>query len=90
MLEYFRLAFATVLVLLPGIALGRSVSAILAWTMAAVFAAWAIVFAVHSNVKLAVIVLAFLFVGALVARRRPEYRDGIRFLSSGDARTLLS
>ena len=71
MLEYLRLAFATVVVLLPGIALGRSVSAILAWTMAAVFAAWAIVFAVHSNIRLAVILLAIFFVAALFARRGP-------------------
>jgi hypothetical protein len=73
-IEYLRLAFGTILVLLPGLALGRSVSEVLAWTMGAVFAAWAVVFAVHSNVKLAVIVLAFLFVGALVARRRRRLR----------------
>lgn len=69
MLDYLRLAFATVLVLLPGIALGRSVSAILAWTMAAVFAAWAIVFAVHSNIRLALILMAVFFVAALFVRR---------------------
>lgn len=69
MTEYLRLAYATVLVLLPGIALGRSVSAIVAWTMAAVFAAWAVVFAVHSNIKLALILLAVIFVAALVVRR---------------------
>ena len=74
MIEYLRLAFGTILVLLPGLALGRSVSEVLAWTMGAVFAAWALVFAVHSNIRLALIVLAFLFVGALVARRRRRLR----------------
>jgi hypothetical protein len=73
-IEYLRLAFGTILVLLPGLALGRSVSEVLAWTMGAVFAAWALVFAVHSNIRLALIVLAFLFVGALVARRRRRLR----------------
>jgi hypothetical protein len=68
-IEYLRLAFGTILVLLPGLALGRSVSEVLAWTMGAVFAAWAVVFAVHSNIRLAAILMAGLFVAALVARR---------------------
>jgi hypothetical protein len=69
-IEYLRLAFGTILVLLPGIALGRSVSAILAWSTAAVFAAWAIVFAVHSNVKVAAALVLVFFVLGLVLRRR--------------------
>lgn len=70
MIEYLRLAFGTLLVFLPGLALGRSMSEVVAWTMGAVFAAWAVVFAVHSNVKLAVVVLALLLVAALAARRK--------------------
>jgi hypothetical protein len=69
-IEYLRLAFGTILVLLPGLALGRSMSEVLAWTMGAVFAAWAVVFAVHSNIRLAVILMAVLFVAALAVRRR--------------------
>jgi hypothetical protein len=72
--EYLRLAFGTALVLLPGAALARlqgrrSVSATLAWALATVFVAWAVVFAVHSNIWLAVIVLALIFLGALAAKR---------------------
>jgi hypothetical protein len=69
-IEYLRLAFGTIVVLLPGLALGRSASAVLAWATAAVFVAWAVVFAVHSNVKLAAAIVLLLFVAALVARRR--------------------
>ena len=72
MTEYLRLAFGTLVVLLPGIALGRSVSAILAWSTAAVFAAWAIVFAVHSNVKLAAaLILVFALAGLVLRKRLP-------------------
>ncbi len=75
MIEYLRLAFATTLVFLPGAAIARalgrrSVSAVLAWGMAALFVAWAVVFAVHSNIELAVLVLAGIFVAASLARRR--------------------
>ncbi|HST15469.1 MAG TPA: hypothetical protein VLJ44_11530 [Gaiellaceae bacterium] len=70
MTEYIRLAFGTVLVLLPGLALGRSMSEVVAWTMGALFAVWTVVFTVHSNVKLAALLLLLLFVAALVARRR--------------------
>jgi hypothetical protein len=73
-IEYLRLAFGTGLVLLPGWlvarALGRrSVSAALAWSLASLFVAWAIVFAVHSNVRLAVLILALISIGAVIARR---------------------
>ncbi len=69
MIDYLRLAFATLLVLLPGAAIARalgrrSVSAVLAWTMASLFVAWALVFTVHSNIKAAVLVLAVIFVVA--------------------------
>jgi len=73
-IEYLRLAFGTVLVLLPGSlvarALGRrSVSATLAWTLAALFAAWAVVFAVHASIRLAMLILALVSICAVVARR---------------------
>jgi hypothetical protein len=69
-IEYVRLAFGTVLVLLPGLALGRTMSEVVAWTMGALFLAWAAVFTVHSNIKVAALLLLALFVAALVARRR--------------------
>ena len=74
MIEYLRLAFGTMLVLLPGLALGRSVSEVLAWTTGVVFAAWALVFAVHSNIRLAGIVLVVAFVAALAVRRGRRLR----------------
>ncbi len=81
MIEYVRLAFATTLVFLPGSAIARAVgrrsaSAVLAWSMASLAVAWAVVFAIHSNIRLAVLVLAAIFVGAtLVRRRRPRERS---------------
>jgi hypothetical protein len=82
MIDYLRLAFGTIVVLLPGLAVARtlgqrSVSAVLAWALAAAFVAWAVVFTVHSNIRLAVLVLAAITIGALIAgRRRP--REGVR------------
>ena len=75
MTDYLRLAFGTIMVLLPGVAVARalgqrSVSALLAWALAAAFLAWAVVFAVHSNIRLAVLVLGAITVAALVAGRR--------------------
>ena len=70
MIEYIRLAFGTVVVLLPGLALGRAMSEVVAWTIGALFAVWAVVFAVHSNIKLAALLLLVLFVAAVVTRRR--------------------
>jgi len=81
---YLRLAAGTVAVLAPGWALARaagqrSASALLAWALAAQFVAWALVFALHASIALAVSVLAAIFLGALaVARRRrarPERPD---------------
>src|SRR5262249_36396929 len=67
--DYVRLAFATGVVLLPGFliarALGqRSASAGLAWAFLAMFAAWAVVFAVHGTIRLAAGILAGLGVSA--------------------------
>jgi hypothetical protein len=69
-IEYFRLAFGTLLVLLPGLALGRTMSEVVAWTMGALFVAWSVVFAVHSNIRLAALVMLLLFVAAVAVRRR--------------------
>jgi hypothetical protein len=83
MIDYLRLAFGTVLVLLPGIAVARalgqrSASAGLAWALGCVFVAWAAVFALHRSIHLAVAVLAVLGVAALVAgRRRPRGIESI-------------
>jgi hypothetical protein len=80
-IDYLRLAFGTIVVLLPGFAIARalgqrSLSAILAWALAAAFVAWAVVFTVHSNIKLAALVLAAITIGALiVGRRRRTERD---------------
>ena len=70
MIEYIRLAFGTGLVLLPGLALGRTISEVVAWTMGALFVVWAVVFTVHSNIKLAALLLLVLFTAAVIARRR--------------------
>ena len=75
MIDYLRLAFGTICVLLPGMLVARafgqrSVSAILAWTLASAFVAWAVVFTVHSSIHLTVVVLALIAVAALVAGRR--------------------
>ncbi len=82
---YLKLAAATLVVLLPGSllarALGRpSVSATLAWSLAGIFGAGAIVFAVHGSLDLAIGLYALLGAAALavvllrkqwVPRRRP-------------------
>ena len=87
---YLRLAFGTLCVLAPGWAVARalgqrSVSAVLAWTMASVFVAWAAVFTLHRSIHLAVVVLALIFVGALVAHPNARTRFARRtaFAASG-------
>jgi len=68
--EYIRLAFGTVLVLLPGLVLGRTMSEVVAWTMGALFVVWTVVFVVHSNITIAALVLLLLFVAAVRLRER--------------------
>jgi len=73
--EYLRLAFATVVVLLPGFliarALGqRTVSAGLAWAFLALFAAWAVVFAVHGTIRLAAAILTGIGLAAGIVAMR--------------------
>jgi hypothetical protein len=80
-IEYVRLAFATVVLFLPGgliaRALGqRSVSAALAWAMGTIFAGLLLVFTVHSGLWPAFVVLlvacaAGMARGRLVLRRPP-------------------
>ena len=70
MTEYIRLAFGTVLVLLPGLVLGRTMSEVVAWTMGALFVVWTVVFVVHSNITIAALVLLLLFVAAVRLRER--------------------
>jgi hypothetical protein len=71
MIEYLRLAFGTAVVLLPGAAVARafgqrSASAVLAWGLACIFVAWAVVFTVHSNIRVAAVILAIIGITALV------------------------
>ena len=80
MIVYLRLAFGTLCVLAPGWAVARalgqrSVSAVLAWTMASVFVAWAAVFALHRSIHLAAFVVALIFVAALVVHHVREPRS---------------
>jgi hypothetical protein len=79
-LDYVRLVVATGLVLLPGKlvarALGqRTLASTLAWAMASLFAAWALVFALHGSILYAVLVLAAIASVALGVggRRRPTW-----------------
>lgn len=80
MIDYLRLAIATLLVLAPGRLIARSfgqrsTSTTLAWGMAAIFVAWAIVFTIHGTVWLAVLVLAVIgVVAGIVGSRRTRGR----------------
>jgi len=67
-----RLAAATACLLLPGALVARALrvpgfSSVLAWSLAALFAATAAMFAVHSSLWLALILLAIIAAAALVA-----------------------
>ena len=83
MIEYVRLAFGTALVLLPGLAVARalgqrSVSAVLAWTLAALFVAWAVVFAVHASIRVAAALFALIALGGgVLALRRSHLRETV-------------
>ena len=75
MIDYLRLAFATVVVLAPGRMIARALgqrmlSATLAWTMAVLFVAWSAVFLFHRSIHLALVVLLVIALGALAARLR--------------------
>jgi hypothetical protein len=81
--EYLRLAWATGIVLAPGWLLARALGQrgavpALAWGFAAIFAAWAVTFAVHGSSRLATGLLAAIGVAALVpAWRRGRPRLGV-------------
>jgi hypothetical protein len=69
-----RLAAATACLLLPGALIARALrtrdsgfSAVLAWALGALFAATAVMFAVHSSLSLALLVLAAISAAALAA-----------------------
>ena len=73
--DYLRLALATWLVLLPGRLVARSLglrssAAKLAWSFAALFLAWAVVFTVHGTITLALGILVLVGLAALVAGKR--------------------
>ena len=73
--EYFRLVFGTVLVLLPGRLVARSLgqkstSLTLAWAFASLFVAWTVVFVVHGTIWLAAGILAAIGAGALAVGKR--------------------
>jgi hypothetical protein len=81
-IDYLRLAFGTVVVLLPGVAVARafgrrSTSASLSWGLVCVFVAWAAVFVLHRSIHLAVVVLLVLVAAAALVswRRRGSRRD---------------
>lgn len=92
-LDYLRLAAATVVVLLPGALLARaagrrSTSATLVFGLASVFAAWAVVFAVHAGIGLALALLGAIGLVALVAGARrplrpPRPRGGAAVFAGG-------
>jgi hypothetical protein len=80
-IEYLRLAFGTACVLLPGWAVMRAVgqrgaSALVAWTLACVFAAWAVVFAVHASIRVAAVILAVIFVASVTWKVRRGVEAG--------------
>ena len=75
MTDYLRLALGTAIVLAPGASIARALgqrtlAATFAWALSALFLAWAIVFTVHSSIRLAAIVLLALWATALVLRLR--------------------
>ena len=81
-----RLAAATACLLLPGALLARALrvrlfSAVLAWSLAALFVAMTVVFAVHSSLTLALVLLAVIGAAALVVAARRADPVGDRALA---------
>jgi hypothetical protein len=81
-IDYLRLALGTAIVLAPGAAIARglgqrTLSSTVAWGLAALFVAWAIVFTVHASIRLAALVLLVIWLGAFAFRlRRRKARAG--------------
>ncbi len=94
---YFRLLFATAVVLAPGWALARalgvsSVAAALAWSLTLIFAALAVTFALGSSITLTIALLAVAggaAVAAIFVRERPA-RESIpwRWAAAGAGAAL--
>jgi hypothetical protein len=81
---WVRLAAATACLLLPGALLARALrvglfSAVLAWSLGALFVAMAVVFAVHSSLTLALVLLGVIGAAALVwSMGRPSLQGQTR------------
>jgi hypothetical protein len=78
---FLRLAAATACLLLPGALIARTLwvpgfSAALAWSLAALFAATAVMFAVHSSLSLALVLLAVVAIVALAGAAVRALREG--------------
>ena len=78
---WMRLAVATACLLLPGALVARvlrlrSASADLAWSLAALFVAMAVVFLVHASLGLALVLLALISAGAVVVLLVRPSRSG--------------
>jgi hypothetical protein len=78
---WVRLGAATACLLLPGALLARALrvglfSAVLAWSMGALFVAMAVVFAVHSSLTLALVLLGVVAAVALAWSMRARFLQG--------------
>jgi hypothetical protein len=88
-IDYLRLAFATIVVLLPGRFVARAfgqrlLSATLAWSLAAIFVAWSAVFLFHRSIHLALIALLVIAVtgASFGVRHVPDPKQIIRVPST--------
>ncbi len=97
---WVRLAAATACLLLPGALLARALrvrlfSAVLAWSLGAIFVAMALVFLVHASLTLALILLALIAAGTLAwiavgpSNRVLQARSSARRAASGASNTVL-
>jgi hypothetical protein len=97
---WVRLAAATACLLLPGALLARALrvrlfSAVLAWSLGAIFVAMALVFLVHASLTLALILLALIAAGTLAwiavgpSNRVLQARSSARQAASGASNTVL-
>ena len=96
MIDYLRLAVGTAVVLAPGAGVARALgqrtrAAALAWTLAALFVAWAVVFTVHGSIRLAAGVLAVVWLVAWSAfgSRRFRRERGARSEPGSRARGVV-
>ena len=92
---FLRLAAATACLLLPGALIARTLwvpgfSAALAWSLAALFAATAVMFAVHSSLSLALVLLAVVAIVALAGAAVRALREGQTPRGSDPFRTIAT